>query len=234
LKQGEEIMHNAKRVSLFAAATLIAAGVMLPLIAVAQTPAPPPLPVMPPSLPPSHVVDLMTADGSAAFGAQWRVMDVKIVEVPAIPNAMPQYKTTYNIEPRAGDSAFDDSAWPVIEAKDLGARRSGGHVAFMWYRANLTIPAKIADFDPSGAVAVLTVLVDDYAEVWVNGQLPRRSGYPSPATIQGLNMPNRVVLGTSVKAGDKFQLAIFGINGPISVAPANTVWFREAKLEFYK
>ena len=56
-------------------------------------------------------------------------------------------------------------------------------------------------------MAVLNVLVDDYAEVWINGQMPRRSGYPSPATIQGLNMPNRVVLGTEVKAADKFQSA---------------------------
>ena len=102
----------------------------------------------------------------------------------------------------------------------MAARRSGGHVAFMWYRTPLTIPAKIGEFDTSGAVAVLTVTVDDYAEVWVNGAIPGRSGYPSPATIQGHNMPNRVVLGTGVKAGDKFQIAVFGINGPISMAPA--------------
>jgi len=61
-------------------------------------------------------------------------------------------------------------------------------------------------------MVVLRVLVDDYAEVWVDGQMPR----------------------DSVKAGDRFQVAIFGINGPISVAPLNTVWFREAKIEFYK
>jgi gluconolactonase len=71
-------------------------------------------------------------------------------------------------------------------------------------------------------------------EVWVNGAIPGRSGYPSPATIQGHNMPNRVVLSTGVKAGDKFQIAVFGINGPISMAPANTVWFRQATMEFYK
>ena len=227
-------MRHEHRVRLTACAVLAAASLLIPSGASAQAPAPPPLPVMPPSLPPAHVTDLMTAAGSTTFGAQWRVMDVKIVEIPAIPNAMPQYKTTYNIEPRAGAADFDDSKWPVIEPKDLAARRSGGHVAFMWYRASLTIPDKIGEFDPSGAVAVLTVLVDDYAEVWINGQMPRRSGYPSPATIQGLNMPNRVVLGTPVKAGDKFQVAIFGINGPISVAPANTVWFREARLELYK
>src|SRR5262245_18316369 len=83
--------------------------------------------------------------------------------------------------------------WERIEGKELGVRRSGGHNAFMWFRGLLTMPARIGDFDLSKpAVAVLNVLVDDYAEVWINGQMPRRSGYPSPATIQGLNMPNRV------------------------------------------
>jgi hypothetical protein len=52
--------------------------------------------------------------------------------------------------------------------------------------------------------------------------------------MQGHNMPNRVVLSTKVSAGEKFQVAIFGVNGPISVAPANSIWFREAKLQFYK
>jgi gluconolactonase len=99
---------------------------------------------------------------------------------------------------------------------------------------NLTIPAKIGDFDTAGAVAVLHVLVDDYAEIWVNGQIPRRLGRPSPATIQGFNMPNRVVLTESVNAGDSFQIAVFGINGPISLTPPNTVWFREAKMEFIR
>jgi gluconolactonase len=219
---------------LMACVALAAVPLMISTFSIAQAPPPRPAPIMPPSIPPAHVVDLMSAAGAAALGAQWKVSDVKIVEVPAIQGAMPQYKTTYNIEPRAGGADFDDSKWPTIEAKDLAARRSGGHVAFMWYRTPLTIPAKIGEFDTSGAVAVLTVLVDDYAEVWVNGAIPGRSGYPSPATIQGHNMPNRVVLGTGVKAGDKFQIAVFGINGPISMAPANTVWFRQATMEFYK
>ena len=161
-------------------------------------------------------------------------MEAKLVEVPAAPNAIPEYKTTHNIAPRANELEFDDSSWPEISADTLGARRGGGHVSFLWYRTMLTIPAKIGEFDPTSAVVVLTALVDDYAEVWVNGQLPRRPGYPSPATIQGFNMPNRVVLTTSSKAGDKFEIAIFGINGPISVAPPNFIWFREARVEFYK
>ena len=217
------------------AAPLLAGSILIAHSQPAPTPLPPPpAPVMPPVLVPGHSVDLMTADGMAAFGAQWKIQEARLVEAPALPNTMPGYDKSFDIAPKAGSTDFDDSKWPVIEPKDLAARRSGGHVAFMWYRSPLTIPAKIGEFDPSGAVAVLSVTVDDYAEVWVNGAIPGRSGYPSPATIQGHNMPQRVVLGTSVKAGDKFQIAVFGINGPISMAPANTVWFREAKMEFYK
>jgi hypothetical protein len=194
----------------------------------------PPAPQIAPSLVPSYTVDLMTTEGSAAFGAQWKTMEAKVVESPPIKDTMPAYKTGYDIMPHAGEAGFDDSAWPVIDAKGLAARRGAGKVSFIWYRANLTIPAKIGDFETAGAKAVFTAYVDDYAEVWINGQMPRRSGYPSPATIQGLNIPNRVVLADAVKQGDKFQLAVFGINGPISVAPSNFVWFREAKVEFYK
>ena len=76
--------------------------------------------------------------------------------------------------------------------------------------------------------------IDDYAEIWVNGELPRAAGRPSPATIQGFNMPNRLVLRDTVSPGDKFEIAIFAINGPISAAPANFLWFREAKIEFFR
>ena len=96
------------------------------------------------------------------------------------------------------------------------------------------MPAKIGVFDTANAKAVLTAYVDDYAEVWVNGEVPRRGGITSPATIQGFNMPNRVVITDAVKAGDKVEIAIFGINGPISVVPPNFVFFRQASVEFYK
>jgi gluconolactonase len=209
---------------------LVAAGAL----AQAQAPAPTPAPSYAPSLPPSRVVNLMTAEGVAAFNAQWKQSGVRFVEIPPIQGAMPEYKTTYDIQPHAGESGFDDSSWPVIEPKSLPDRRGGGKVSAVWYRTNLTIPDKIGDFDTSGAKAVFTVIIDDYAEVWVNGQMPRRLGIPSPATIQGFNMPNRVVLADTVKAGDKFQIAVFGVNGPISVSPANFVFVRQAQVEFYK
>jgi len=214
------------------------AGAMLATISMTAAPAQPLPPTSPPqiapALVPAHVVDLLTAEGMAAFGAQWRHMEAKIVEGPALQGALPGYKTSYDISPHAGAKGFDDSSWQMLEPKQLADRRGGGKVSFLWYRTNLTIPAKIGNFDTANAKAVLTAYVDDYAEVWVNGEMPRRAGITSPATIQGFNIPNRVVIADAVKAGDKIEIAIFGINGPISVAPPNFVFFRQASVEFYK
>lgn len=197
----------------------------------AATPAPPPR--VAPTGPPAHAVDVMTADGVAVFGGQWRTMDAKIVEAPPRPNAGP-WKVSYDLQPKAGDASFDDSSWPMIDAKALNERRGGGGVFMLWYRITLTVPQRVGDFDTAGAVAVLHITVDDYAEVWVNGQLPRAVGKPSPSTIAGFNIPNRVVLSEAVKPGEKIQIAVLGINGPISMAPLNPVFVREARVEFFR
>jgi hypothetical protein len=47
-------------------------------------------------------------------------------------------------------------------------------------------------------------------------------------------MPNRLVLLDTVTVGERFEIAVFAINGPISVAPANFLLFRAAKVEFYR
>jgi gluconolactonase len=230
-------MRTLDTLRLLARAALVSFPLLAPAIAMAQAPAAPaappaPRPLSAPVLPPSHVVNVMTPEGSAVFGAKWKTMEAKLVEGPPIQGSMPEYKNSYDWNPRAGVADFDDSAWS--DAGNLGTRRGGGKVSFIWYRALITIPAKIGDFDTAGSIVVLSVNVDDYAEVWVDGQLNRRSGMPSPAIIQGMSTPNRVVLTDAAKPGDKFQIAVFGINGPISMAPANTVWFREAKMEFFK
>ncbi len=194
-----------------------------------------PQPAIAPLTPPVHVVDLMTVAGSAVFGAIWRGREAKIVECPALSDSMPEFKTTYDVEPHAELLGFDDSSWPVIAADDLGARRGGGMISFYWYRARLTIPREAAGFATDGTKAVLRINIDDYAEIWVNGGLPRAAGRPSPGCIQGFNMPHRLVLGDNiVHPGETYEVAVFAINGPISAAPANFLWFREAKVEFYR
>jgi hypothetical protein len=223
--------------TLLTGGALAALSLLMSSVSVAQAPpasATTPMPAIAPSIPPTSVVDLTTPEGMAMFNARWKNMDVKIVEAPPMPNAGAAWKTSYDITPKAGEAHFDDSMWPAIEPKGLLERRGGGHLFMTWFRTNLTVPAKIGAFDTAGAIAVLTFTIDDYAEAWVNGQMPRRVGRPSPATIQGFNMPNRVVLAEQVKAGDRFEVAILGINGPISLAPANPVFFREAKIEFFR
>lgn len=194
-----------------------------------QAPQPPIAPLTPPNL----SVDLMTEAGSATMGARWKGQEAKIVSCPALSGSMPEFETTYDIEPHAEFTDFDDSGWLDIPPTALSARRGGGMVSFYWFRTELTIPAHIGDFSTAETKGVLTVNVDDYAEVWIDGVLPRTPGRPSPAAIQGFNMPNRLVLADSLVPGTSYKVAIFAINGPISAAPANFLWFREAKVEFW-
>ena len=60
---------------LIASAALTVVSMMIATVAVAQAP-PPPEPKIPPTLVPSHVVDLMTAEGIAAFGGRWKTIEV--------------------------------------------------------------------------------------------------------------------------------------------------------------
>jgi len=194
----------------------------------------PPLPIVAPTGRPIASIDLMTTEGVAIVRAQWRAMDARIVEAPPRPNAG-EWTVSYDVHPKAGSAEFDDSSWAAIDAAALAKDRRGGGGAYMtWYRINLTMPQRIGEVDPGRSTAVFHVVVDDYAEVWVNGQLPRAVGKPSPNLVQGFNLPNRVVISEAVKPGDRIQIAVFGMNGPISLAPLNPVFIREARIEFFK
>jgi gluconolactonase len=184
-------------------------------------------------------IDLATSEGAALAKAQWRYSDTKIVETdfrsagaddqPSGPSVK-----TYDYTPHAGVADFDDSNWEKVAAADLVKRRGNGRLSFNWYRVNVTIPEKVGDFDTSGSTVVFETALDDYAEIWVNGEISRFLGQKGGSVVAGWNAPNRLVIGRSVKPGQKIQLAIFGINGPISNPPTNFIWVREAKLEFFK
>lgn len=193
---------------------------------------------LPASLP-AAVVDLRTQDGAALVGAQWRYSDVKVVEVDhhapgADLRASGPPNRTNDISPHAEGVDFDDSAWERIDPPALETRRSSGRLAFNWYRTKVTLPGRVAGFDVTGSTVVLELVVDDYAEVWVDGKLPTVLGQTGGQLIKGFNAPNRVVLTRSAQPGQQIQLAIFGINGPISNPPGNFIWVRSATLDFYR
>ena len=64
------------------------------------------------------------------------------------------------------------------------------------------------------------------------GSLPLVLGQPGGQLIKGFNAPNRVVLTKNAQPGQKIQLAVFGINGPLSNPPGNFIWVRSATLGF--
>lgn len=192
-----------------------------------------------PSGKPDVSIDLATAEGARLVGGTWRYSDTKIVEAAfnsAGPDGQPSGPSvkTYDYAPKAGPADFDDSEWEAVTPADLQKRRGNGRLSFNWYRINITVPEKVGDLATTGSTLVLQTALDDYAEVWVNGELSRYLGQQGGSVVAGWNAPNRLVVGRDVRPGQKIQLAIFGINGPISNPPTNFIWVREAKLEFYK
>ncbi len=187
---------------------------------------------------PLATIDLMTHEGVAAVNAEWRYHDVRIVdsEFRSVgsdrkPSGPPN--RTYDIEPHAGARDYDDSNWEIINPTSLEDRRGNGRVCFNWYRLHLTVPPQIEGIDPTGTTIVLETTVDDYAEVWVDGVLARDLGQSGGSVVAGYNVPNRLVVGRNVRPGQSIQLAIFGMNGPISDPPPNYIWIRRARLSFH-
>jgi gluconolactonase len=190
---------------------------------------------------PDAVVDLQTDEGAALMGGTWRYSDAHVEEIefvevgapddPLGPGEIPN--RTYDVAPHAEAADYDDSGWRTLTPQETMLRLGNGRVSFNWYRIEVTIPDTVGDLDPTGATAVFEVVVDDYAEVWVNGQLPLALGTAGGQVAAGFNVPNRVVLSDDARPGERFQITVFGINGPISASPRNYIWLRSATIDFY-
>jgi gluconolactonase len=190
---------------------------------------------------PDAVVDLQSDAGVQLVDGQWRYSDARVAEIefvevghpedPLGPGVMPN--RTYDVVPHAQGADYDDSEWRLLAPAETQLRLSHGRVCFNWYRINVTVPHRVGEFDPTGATVVFEVAVDDYAEVWVDGQLPHALGDAGGPVVAGFNAPNRVLLTDDAQPGQQFQIAVFGINAPISASPANYIWMRTATLDFY-
>jgi gluconolactonase len=189
------------------------------------------------TVPAAATVDLTTRAGASLMQGVWRYSDARVVNTSfRAPDSQGQPTgaavVTNDIVPHAGGLDLDDASWPIIAPESLDERRGNGRVSFNWYRIAITIPERIGDFDPSGSTVWLQTRLDDYAEVWVDGEIGRAYGQVGGSVVGGWNAPNRLIAGRNVKPGQRIQLAIFGMNGPISDAPTNYIFIREAKLEF--
>ena len=118
---------------------------------------------------------------------------------------------------------YDDSGWEACQ--DIGQWQSRG-LTFAWYRIKVTIPESVQGHDISGSRCLFETCIDDYGEIWVNGECDRER-----ATVQGFNVPQRVVVTASVQPGEQYTIAVLAVNGPLA-APGGAVFVRYATLVF--
>ena len=188
---------------------------------------------------PDATIDLRTREGTQVIQGKWRYNDAKIVEVDSKgpgPDLKPSGAPvrTYDYTPHAGIAGFDDSQWPVIDPATLDARRGNGKVSFNWYRIKVTLPESVGKLAVAGSTVSFEIVIDDYAEIWVNGNLSPVLGQSGGSVVKGWNAPNKVILTHNAQPGQQFEIAVFGYNGPISRSPENFIWVKSATLDFYK
>ena len=193
---------------------------------------------------PQAIADLKTTEGAALVNASWFVQEAHLVDVdfkapgPGVNgDALLLYPTgaaikTHSIHPQVNAAGFENDFKPV-KPTELESRQGTGLVSYVWYKVDITIPAQIGKFSTTGTTAVFEITVDDYSEIWVNGKQMQGFGQSGNGLIAGYNTRNRVILTNNAKPGDKFSVAILGINGPMGKIPDNYIWVRNAVVDFY-
>jgi gluconolactonase len=194
---------------------------------------------VPPYGRPDATIDLRTREGVQLIKGEWRYSDVQILQVDAKgpgadlkPSGAPV--KTYDYAPHAGIAGFDDSTWAILDPVTLDARRGNGKVSFNWYRLRVTLPQTVAALSVAGSTVSFEIVIDDYAEIWVNGKLTTVLGQSGGSVVKGWNAPNKVILTRTAQPGEQFEIAVFGYNGPVSRAPDNFIWVKSATLDFYR
>jgi gluconolactonase len=194
---------------------------------------------------PQAIADLKTNEGAALVNAKWYVQPAHILDkdfnLPGPQrgggDALPLYPTgapvkTQVLHPQVDAPDFNDG-FKSVEPIDLEKRQGTGLFSFVWYKVDLTIPAIIGKFSTTGTTAIFEIVVDDYSEVWVNGKQQQGFGQSGNGVIAGYNTRNRVILTNNAKPGDKFSIAVLGINGAVGKLPDNYIWVRNAVVDFY-
>ena len=191
------------------------------------------------------IINLKTNEGVALVKSEWRYVDAQIIDKdfkapgPSADDKLALYPTgkaikTHDIFPKAGAKDFNDSQWEKLDPTSLELRRGTGLLSFNWYRINVTVPEKLGNFSVDGSTIVFEIVMDDYAEIFVDGKLNKSAGQAGGSVAKGWNARNRVTLTSNANPGQKIQIAVLGINGPIADLPENYIWVRSATLDFYK
>jgi hypothetical protein len=166
---------------------------------------------------PRVALDLNNADDRQQVQGEWRFAPGY---VPGEPNEGLQAQVT-------GSSArlaeYDDAGWEVCT--NIRTSRSTGFT-FAWYRIAVQLPEQVNGMAVSGSRVLFETNIDDYGEVWIDGQIDRNTG-----VITGINVPQRVEVSASAVPGERHVIACLAVNGPLGT-PFGGVWLRYATLAF--
>ena len=166
---------------------------------------------------PRIALDLNREDDRKQVGGVWRYATGF---VPGLPNQ----GLTAEIE---GSPArledYDDSSWEVRENVREGL--SSGF-SFVWFRMTVTLPEAIDGQSIAGSTVIFETTVDDYGEVWVDGEIDLVNG-----AVAGWNRAQRVTVTSSAVPGASHVIAVLAANGPLA-RPIGSVWLRYAYLAF--
>lgn len=172
---------------------------------------------------PRFPIDINSADGQAAIKGQWRYAE-----------GYAPGESNYGLTERSEGSParspdYDDSSWAVCPDTCAWAKFGDAYVtgfSFVWYRIKITVPESVGGRDPSRTRMMFETCVDDYGEVWINGECNRERG-----TFEGFNRPQRVEVVNNPNAGDQHTIAVLAANGPMG-APGGGVFVRYTTLSF--
>lgn len=118
---------------------------------------------------------------------------------------------------------YDDSGWAVCGNVRTSLSRG---FTFNWYRTTVEVPETVDGVPLAGSAVVFETNVDNYGEVWVDGELEPRAG-----TVVGNNAQQRVTITRSAAPGSRHVIAVLAANGPFG-EPRGGVFLRYATLAF--
>jgi hypothetical protein len=162
-------------------------------------------------------LDLNKAEDRQKVKGQWKVAPGL---VPGEPN---EGLTAQVLATPARLADFDDSRWEVCN--NVRESRSVGFT-FAWYRIAIEIPQRVDGVDIAGSRVWFETNIDNYGEIWVDGQIDRSTG-----VIVGLNAPHRVEVSNSAVPGTRHVIAVLVLNGPLA-EPRGGIFMRFATLAF--
>jgi hypothetical protein len=166
---------------------------------------------------PRVALDLNNADDRQKVKGQWRV-------APGLVPGEPNEGLTAQLRATPARLAdYDDSRWEVCP--NIRESRSVGFT-FAWYRISIELPERLNGVDVAGSRVWFETNIDNYGEIWIDGQIDRNTG-----VIVGINAQQRVEVSASAVPGAKYAIACLVVNGPLA-EPRGGIFMRYATLAF--